>query len=207
MLMALARALPQARDDQQHAKWDWARLRRQSFLLGGQKTLIVGYGAIARRLVELLAPYKLDVTAFRRTVRFDENVHTLPIGELDAHLPTAQIVINILPLSDTTKNFFTADRLAKLRKTAIYLNIGRGDTVDQDALTAMLQERRLRYAYLDVTAPEPLQPDSPLWKLPNCFITPHTAGGTFDEPERMIEQFVRNLERFIKGEQLSDRVV
>ena len=157
--------------------------------------------------MELLAPYKLNVTAFRRTVRFDENVHTLPTGELDAHLSTAQIVINLLPLSDTTKNFFTAERLARLPKSAVFLNIGRGDTVDQDALIRQLRDGELAYAYLDVTAPEPLPPESPLWKLPNCFITPHTAGGTFDEPERMIEQFVQNLRRFTKGETLRDRVV
>lgn len=206
MLLALARALPDARDDQHHARWDWARLRRQSFLLDGQKTLLVGYGAIARRLVELLTPYHLEMIAFRRSVRGDENVRTLPISELDAHLPTAQIVINILPLSDSTKNLFSAQRLSLLPKDAIYINIGRGDTNDQDALAQLLKDQKLKYAYLDVTAPEPLPAEHPLWKLPNCFITPHTAGGTFDEPLRMAEHFLANFDRFVKGQALHNRI-
>lgn len=207
LLMALGRALPQIRDDQHTRKWNWAHHRGQSFLLGGQKTLIVGYGAIAKRLVELLTPYHLDILAFRRSVRGDENVKTLPTSELDAHLPTAQIVINLLPLSDSTGNFFNADRLTKLPASAIYLNIGRGDTNDQAALAGMLRDGKLKYAYLDVTTPEPLPADHALWTLPNCFITPHTAGGSYDETMRMAQHFVANLTRFTAGEKLLDRVV
>jgi phosphoglycerate dehydrogenase-like enzyme len=206
MLLAMARAIPQAALDQPHARWNYLPLRGQSFLLGGQKVLIVGYGAIARRVVELLAPYRLDITAFRRSVRGDENCPTLPIDQFGAHASAGDIVINILPSSPSTANFFNADRLAKLMPGAIYINIGRGDTNDQDALASLLQSGHLSKAFLDVTNPEPLPKDHPLWTTPNCHITPHTAGGTFDEPNRMLQHFLTNLKRYEQGETLIDRI-
>ncbi len=207
MLLSLARAIPQTAIDQPNAKWDYLPIRSKSFLLDGQKTLIVGYGAIARRVVELLSPYKLDITAFRRSVRGDENCPTLPIDQIDSHLTQAQIVINILPASASTTRFFDAERINKIKPGAIYINIGRGDTNDQNALVAALKEGRLAKVFVDVTSPEPLPPDHPLWTTPNAHITPHTAGGTVDEAKRMIEHFIANLKRYEKGEKLVDRLV
>ncbi len=207
MLLSLARALPTATIDQQDAKWRYLELRGQSFLLRGQRVAIVGYGAIARRVVELLAPFRLDITAFRRSVRGDENCPALPIDQLDARLPKMDVVLNILPSSPSTTNFFDAARLARFRPGAIYLNIGRGDTNDQTALAAALQSGQIAHAYLDVTAPEPLPEDHPLWTTPHCHITPHTAGGTHDEPQRMLEHFLTNLRRFERGENLVDQII
>ena len=206
-LLGLARNLPQATLDQQTGQWNQKDIRATSFLLRRQKTLIVGYGAIGQRLVDMLAPYNLHLIGFRRTVRGDETIRTLPIDQIDQHLPTAQIVINILPASPSTKNFFDADRLAKLPPEGIYISIGRGDTTDQDALRAALEQDKIADAYLDVTTPEPLPPDDPLWQTPNCHITPHTAGGTFDEMMRLAEHFLENLKRFTKGGAMLDRIV
>lgn len=206
-LLGLARSLPQATLDQPTGQWNQAAIRRNSFLLRRQKVLLVGYGAIGQRLAELLSPYELQLLAFRRTVRGDELVRTLEIGDLDAHLPTSQIVINLLPSSAGTRGLFSADRLAKLPKEAIYISIGRGDTTDQDALLAALTNGRLAHAYLDVTSPEPLPPEHPLWKAPNVHITPHTAGGTVDEPMRLADHFLENLRRFTRGEAMLDRIV
>jgi phosphoglycerate dehydrogenase-like enzyme len=86
-------------------------------------------------------------------------------------------------------------------------NIGRGTTVDQDALLAALSSGRVASAYLDVTDPEPLPPDHPLWTAPNCFITPHSAGGHAGEDERLVRHFLRNLAAFEQGEPLADRVM
>ncbi len=207
MLLSLARAIPAAALDQAAAKWDYLPLRGQSFLLRGQKIALVGYGAIARRLVELLAPFKLDITAFRRSVRGDENCPTLPIDQLDAALPHADFVINILPLAESTRDFFNLDRILRIKRGAIYINIGRGDTNDQLALVSALSEQRLAHVFLDVTSPEPLPKDHPLWTTPHAHITPHTAGGTFDEGKRMIEHFIANLQRFENGDKLVDRIV
>ena len=206
LLMATARALPDAVTNEFAKKWDMRPIRRQCFLLGGQKTLLVGYGAIAKRLAELLSPFGMDLTAFRRTVRGDENVKTLPIDQLDAHLPTADIVFNTLPAAAATKMLFNADRLAMLKPTAVYISIGRGDTTDQAALRELLAAGKIGHAYLDVTTPEPLPADDPLWTTPHCHITPHTAGGTFDEYRRLIDHFLANLRRFERGEPLVNRL-
>jgi phosphoglycerate dehydrogenase-like enzyme len=94
-----------------------------------------------------------------------------------------------------------------MKAGAIFYNIGRGSTVDQSALLEALASGRLRYAYLDVTDPEPLPAEHPLWAQPNCFITPHTAGGAVDEFERLAKHFVGNLRRFEAGERLINRVM
>ncbi len=207
MLLSMARAIPQAIADQPHASWNYLPLRAQSFLLDGQNVAIVGYGTIAQRLIELLAPYRLNINTFRRTVRGDENAPTFPIAELDSKLAEMDIIINILPLSDSTKQFFNRDRLGKIKKGAIYINIGRGDTNDQDAMVDLLKSGYLSKVFLDVTTPEPLPKDHPLWRLPNCHICPHTGGGSVDETKRMITHFAENLKRFANGEKLVDRIV
>lgn len=207
MLLALARALPDAVRNQDVGNWDYMPLRERSFLLGGQKVLIVGYGAIARRLVELLFPYKLDITAFRRGPRGDENVKTLPIDQLDAHLPSANVVFNILPQSPATEHFFSRTRLALLPPTALYLSIGRGGTTDQEALANQLVAGQLGAACLDVTTPEPLPAGHRLWTTPRLFITPHTAGSTFDESSRMRAHLISQLRSYERGRELGDRVV
>jgi len=207
MLLSLARAIPQAAMQKQNASWQYLPLRGQSFLLDKQNVLLVGYGSIARRLVELLSPFRLNIKAIRRTPRGDENCATFPIDTLDQHLPGTDIVINTLPASQSTKGIFDLSRLSQLPPHAIYLNIGRGDTTDQPALASLLKTGRLRYAFLDVTTPEPLPPDNELWQLPNCFITPHTAGGTFDEPVRMIDHMAHNVHAFLRGDAMTDRII
>ena len=122
-------------------------------------------------------------------------------------LPLADHLINILPDNPSTERFVTAGRLAMLKPGAIYYNIGRGTTVDQAALLEALQSRCLAAAYLDVTDPEPLPPDHPPWTTPNCFITPHTAGGQAREQYRLVEHFLANVKRFQRGEPLLDRVI
>lgn len=93
-----------------------------------------------------------------------------------------------------------------MKPGAILYNIGRGSTVDQAALLDALESKRLAAAYLDATEPEPLPPSHLLWSAPNCFITPHTAGGFIGEKERLVRHFLDNLRRFIAGEALRDRV-
>lgn len=185
--------------------WRTAPTRAASFLLHGQTVLLVGYGAIARRLAELLAPFGVAVVGFRRQPRGNEPDRVLPIAELSAWLSRADFVVNILPASAETEGFFDAARITAMKPGATFINIGRGNTVDQEALRAALGGH-LRAAYLDVTTPEPLPPDHALWSLPNCFITPHVAGGHGDEYERLVHYFLANLGRFLAGQPLLGRV-
>jgi phosphoglycerate dehydrogenase-like enzyme len=167
----------------------------------------VGYGAIGRRLTELCAPFGLQITALRRRPRGDEGVPVRPISELDQLLPTADHVIDLLPANAESARLFDRGRFAAMKPGAIFYNIGRGTTVDQDALAQALRSGRLRAAYLDVTDPEPLPPQHPLWTTPGCVITPHTAGGHEDEWARLVKHFLANLRRREAGQPLLDRVI
>jgi phosphoglycerate dehydrogenase-like enzyme len=208
MMMSLARHLPDAlRDQDGQRAWPYLPIRARSQLLLGQTAILYGYGAIARRLVELLTPFKMNLIGVRRNPRGDEGVRMVRESDADAVLPAADHVINILPASAETEHFFGAKRLARFKPSAIYYSVGRGSTTDQGALRDALESKKLAAAYLDVTTPEPLPPGDPLWNAPNCFITPHTAGGHTTEFDRLADHFLENLKRFERGEPLLDRVI
>lgn len=208
MMLAIARRLPESLDNQRQLRqWPAADLRRRSYLLTHQHALLLGFGAIGRRLAELLAPFRMRIVAVRRKPAGDEPVETVSPEGVDALLPHADHVINLLPGGAATANFVSARRISLMKPTAVFYNVGRGSTVDQDALAAALHDRRIAAAYLDVMSPEPLPADHPLWTAPNCFITPHTAGGHADEHQRIVHHFLENLRRFVDGRQLLDRVV
>jgi phosphoglycerate dehydrogenase-like enzyme len=208
MLMATCRRLPHCADDQHTTRaWNSVGHRRQSRLLETQTVLILGFGAIARRLVELLAPFKMKIMAVRRTVTGQEPVATFSYTQLRELLPQADHVLNILPANADTEELFNADMFGKMKPTAYFYNIGRGSTVDKIALRTVLETHRIAGAYLDVTDPEPLPPESLFWRLPHCWITPHTAGGHEQEFHRLVRHFLQNLIRFERNEEMLDRVV
>lgn len=208
MMLALARGLPSALDAQRGDRaWRMHDLRPGLRLLNGQMVLLLGYGAIARRLVELLGPLGMNIVAVRREVKGDEPVRVLPSDAVDELLPTADHVVNVLPANEQTRDFLNAERLASLKRGAMVYNIGRGTTLDPNALIKELRAGRVAAAYLDVTDPEPLPPGHPLWDAPNCFITPHVGGGHSTEKERQVRHFLDNLRRFERGEALRDRLL
>ncbi|MGB7157176.1 MAG: D-2-hydroxyacid dehydrogenase [Tepidisphaeraceae bacterium] len=208
MMLALARQLPVALLDQHGSRaWPYLPIRARSCLLTGQSAILYGYGAIADRLVELLQPFGMNLIGVRRKPQGDEPIRVVTVEEADRLLPESDHVVNILPASDQTEGFFDAARLARLKPSAIYYSVGRGSTTDQEALRSALEAKTIAAAYLDVTTPEPLPPDHPLWRAPNCFITPHTAGGHTTEFERLADHFVANLKRYETGESLVDWVI
>jgi phosphoglycerate dehydrogenase-like enzyme len=208
MLLAQARGLHWAFANQRADRgWPAPAIRRHSRLLTGQNVLILSFGAIARRVVQLLQPFDLNLIAVRRRPTGDEPIKVVPESEVDTYLPEADHVLNILPGGAATKHFIGPDRLARMKPGAVLYNIGRGTTVDQDALVQSLQSEHLGAAWLDVTDPEPLPPEHPLWTAPNCHITPHTAGGSDDEFRRLVAHFLDNLDRFTTGKRLRNRVV
>ena len=207
-MLALSRQLPAAMDNQRTQRaWPALDLRAQSKLLTGQTALITGFGAIGRRIAELLGPFHMNLIAVRRTPRGDEPIPTIPDSDIDKHLARADHILNTLPDSPQTKNFFSAQRLALCKPTAHFYNVGRGSTVDQEALCALLLERKLSAAYLDVMTPEPLPPDDPLWTTPNCHITPHTAGGHDLEHDSNVSHFLENFRRFTTNQPFLDRII
>lgn len=208
MIMSSARCLPVALDVQRGSRaWQMASIRANSRLLNEQTAIILGFGAIARRLAELLMPLRMNLIGVRRRVRGDEPIRIVKESDVDDYLPLADHIVNILPANSSTHNFLHAQRLSRLKPGAILYNIGRGATVDQNALLTNLQTGHLAAAYLDVTDPEPLPPENPLWTTPNCFITPHTAGGHANEKERQVRHFIKNLRRFQEGKSLMNQVI
>ena len=185
----------------------WSGIRSTSGLLRGETMLILGYGAIARRLTELLRPFDLKVTAFRRNPRGDEGIPMVVPAQLSEALAHADHVVNILPESAETRLFFNSARFALFKPGTVFYNIGRGATVDQNALLEALRSQRLAAAWLDVTDPEPLPEGHPLLSEPSCFITPHVAGGQPHEAKAIVQHFLDNLARFVCGEPLRDRVM
>lgn len=207
-MLALARNLPvQLRNQDGPREWRYLEDRYTATVLTGQTVLLLGFGAIGRRLAELLAPFGGKVTAFRRLARGDEGVAIVTETGLAAALGAADQVVNLLPDSTATREFMTAARFAQMKRGARFYNIGRGSTVDQPALIAALASGQVGGAYLDVMEPEPLPPAHPLWQAPNCFITCHLGGGTGDQDEKLIRHFLENLRRFTVGEPLVDQII
>jgi phosphoglycerate dehydrogenase-like enzyme len=205
-MLAQARNLPGAlRSRAASGTPEWNALRGSSGTLHGQSVVILGFGAIGKRLVQLLAPFQMKITACRRQARGDEGVPVITPGELSR--TPADHVINILPDNADSRRFFTAARFSALRPGTVFYNIGRGTTVDQDALLDALRSGHLKAAWLDVTDPEPLPDGHPLLGEPNCFITPHLAGGHTDETKTLVRHFLKNFEQFIQGKPLFDRVM
>jgi phosphoglycerate dehydrogenase-like enzyme len=207
-LLAQARNLPLAlRSPLPNGAPAWNALRQASSTLRGETVLILGYGAIGRCLAPMLALLGMDVIAFRRHPQGDESVPVVTEKELAPAWQRARHLINILPDNAQTRGFFDATRFAALPPGAIFYNIGRGTTVDQAALGEALRSGRLHAAWLDVTDPEPLPQDHPLRRQPNCFITPHVAGGQPDEYQALVRHFLANLQRFVHQRPLVDRVI
>jgi len=208
MILSFARALPFAYDGQREThSWQKNDLQPKLHLLNGQTALILGFGTIGRRIAELLKPFQTSLIGIKRTVRGDEPIRVVEQSEIDKFLPEADHLINILPANDETQKFLNTERLEKLKSGAFVYNIGRGSTIDQNALIAVLESGKIAGAYLDVTDPEPLPPEHPLWKIPNCFITPHIAGGFFGEKNAQVKHFLDNLRHFERGEKLINKIL
>ena len=208
MMLSAARRLPDAILDQSSRRsWQMQSIRSKSRLLLGQRVIIYGFGTIGRRLAELLAPFSMDIVGVRRKPSSSDTVRTVTPDDSDEFLPWADHVVNILPAASHTNSFFSDLRFSLMRPDAVFYNIGRGTTTDTDALIQAINTQRIAAAFLDVTDPEPLTSDHPLWTTPNCHITPHTAGGAVDEKSRQITHFVDNFQRYVSDKPLADRIL
>jgi len=169
--------------------------------LSGKRVLIVGAGAIGEATAARLAPFEVSVTHVARTAR--PGVHG--VDELPVLLPEADVVVLIVPLTAQTTGMVDADFLARMRDGALLVNAARGPVVDTGALTAELSTGRIGAA-VDVTDPEPLPPDHPLWTMPNCLLTPHVAGSVRGLMPRAYRLVGDQLRRYLAGEPLINEV-
>jgi phosphoglycerate dehydrogenase-like enzyme len=208
VLLAQGRQLYRSYLDQlKDREWQQNETRAAESLLSEQTILIVGFGSIGQRLAEFLKPFGSTIFGFRRRPQPSPGVTVLGLDELTATLPAADQVLNFLPENADTIRFFNQDKFSRFKPGACYYSLGRGPTTDQSALIDALQSGQVRAAYLDVTDPEPLPPEHPLWSAPNCYITPHSSGGHQNEALRLTKHFLVNLRRFDTGEPLIDRIL
>jgi phosphoglycerate dehydrogenase-like enzyme len=165
--------------------------------------LIVGYGSIGAAIEARLNPFGVSVLRVARTARANPLVSA--VSELDTLIPQADIVVLIVPLTDETRGLFGERQMILMKPGALLVNAARGPVVVTDALVKALQERRIQAA-VDVTDPEPLPENHPLWSAPNCLITPHIGGSTPEFIFRAFRFAAQQVRRFEAGEPLENVV-
>jgi phosphoglycerate dehydrogenase-like enzyme len=182
---------------QERQEWAYA----QTDELAGKRVLVVGAGAVGGAIADRLAPFDVSLTLVARRPR--PGVHA--VDELPKLLPNADVVVLVVPLTPATTGLVDAGFLAAMPNGALLVNAARGPVVDTEALVAELAAGRLAAA-LDVTDPEPLPPDHPLWTMPNVFLTPHVAGSVRGLLPRAYSLIAEQARRLYAGEPL-DNVV
>ncbi|AXB48657.1 2-hydroxyacid dehydrogenase [Amycolatopsis albispora] len=196
-LLSIYRELGQFAADQAARVWN----RHSTDTLQEQRVLIVGAGDLGRQLRRRLEPFDTHVTMVGLTAR--EGVSG--VGELPSLLPEHDVVVLMVPLTSRTRGMVDADFLASMRDGAVLVNAARGQVVVTDALVAELGKGRLRAA-LDVTDPEPLPSDHPLWSMPGVLLTPHVAGSARGARRRSYAVAAAEIGRYASGE-LPDNLV
>lgn len=193
LILASQRELPRYVRQQDRRQWRGG----QTEALADKRVLIVGYGAIGGAIESRLLPFECEVVRVARSAR--DGVH--PIERLPELLPTADIVVLIVPLTEQTRGLVDADFLGRMKEGALLVNVARGAVVDTEALVAALHSERVRAA-LDVVDPEPLPDDHSLWTAPGVLISPHVGGATTAMWPRAYRLVREQLERFSAGEPL-----
>lgn len=205
MLAFSARILHQ-RDAQLRAEWSPITTER----LAGKRLLVVGPGPIGRAVGSRALALGMEVGAAGRTARsdalFGQIVPTSDAARLDVALAQAQYVLDALPHTPATAAMFGAERFAAMSRASRFINVGRGDTVDQVALVAALRNGTIAGAALDVYADEPLPSDSALWSMPNVLVSPHMCGDHQAWEADVVSIFLENAGRFARGESLRNLV-
>ncbi len=205
MLLMLAsfrrfREIEQARSQQ---KWIRDQMHETSRTLEDATLVIVGFGAIGQEIARKAKAFDMRVITVTRAGRAGPTVdQAVTRDKLHEVLPQADIVALCLPVEPDTVRMFGDAEFARMKSDALFVNVGRGDLVDEEALVRALTAKRIGGAALDVTTVEPLPSDSPLWTFDNVLISPHSAGCGNDGAERFKTLITENLRRYRAGEPL-----
>jgi D-2-hydroxyacid dehydrogenase (NADP+) len=196
LMMAVSRGVAGLVEEQKAHVWN----RRFYGLLLGKTAVVVGVGVVGSAIGKLLKAFGMHVVGVTRTPRrvegFDE---MLPTDRLHDAARRADFLINVLPANADNALLFDRAVFAAMKPTAYYISAGRGQTVDEGALTTALRERWIAGAGLDVFQTEPLPADSPFWDLPNAFITPHLGGYTSEYEDLIMPLIIENMRAFLAG--------
>ncbi len=189
---------------QHQEKHEWAR---QEFAeLDGARLAVIGMGPIGIEIARLGVALNMNVEAIRRTPTGSEPCPTFSFDQLHSVLARADWVAVALPLTDDTRQIFNAETFAIMKSGAHFVNVGRGELVDEESLVAALQSGHLAGAALDVFATEPLPSDSPLWDMDNVIITPHSSSASAQSGLRSEDIFLKNLAHYVAGEPMVNEV-
>jgi D-2-hydroxyacid dehydrogenase (NADP+) len=207
LMLALARRLPRVLELQREPRWDSEPFRENLPTLAGSTLGILGVGAIGQHIAQLGAAFGMRVLGMRRSGAAVPHVEQVfPPSGLHALLRQAQYIVNVLPLTAETRGLLGPSEFAQVRPGAVLINVGRGATVQTEALITALKTGQLAGAGLDVTDPEPLPTDHALWRCENVIITPHYSGGRPGYLQRVTQLFLANLRRYRDGEPLENMV-
>ena len=204
-ILMVARRLPQFIEQQREHRWEGI----QQDELTESTIGIVGLGPIGLGVAKRAKAFGMRTMGLRRHDRPAENVDEVVTGPggLDRLMRESDYIVIAAALTDETRHIIGAGEIAKMKSSAWIVNIARGAHIDQDALVDALQSNAIGGACLDVTTPEPLPKDDPLWDLPNVYIAPHNSTGNAPSVrKRQREIFIDNLQRFAKGEPLENVV-
>lgn len=207
LLLTLQRQVPLSLENQKKHGWD-RRAAAKAVVPFGQTCAVLGFGHIGREIARIMRALGAHVIGVSRAGAPDSGADEMqPVAKLDDVLKRADSIMISLPLDDATRHLINARTLALCKKNAIIVNIARGGIIDQIALTQALKNGVIAGAGIDVTDPEPLPPEHPLWDAPNLYLTPHLAGaaGTVTT-ERIASAAANNLQRFQRGEGLKNVV-
>jgi phosphoglycerate dehydrogenase-like enzyme len=208
MMLGLGRGLPRFVKAMPTGEWRRDLASEPGMqVVAGRTILVAGLGGIGRQVARRAKALGMQVLATRNSSR-EGPAYVDYVGlphELPELVKRADVVVNSLPLTGATKGLFNTALFADFKEGAYFINVGRGGTVDTEAMHEALTSSRLAGAGLDVTDPEPLPADHPLWQMPNVIITPHISAGGFDR-EWLRFVIVENLRRYMAGETLLNEV-
>jgi phosphoglycerate dehydrogenase-like enzyme len=203
MILAQYKGHTTLRAAQARAEWSPRPMKE----LRGRTAGVVGLGDLGGSIAQALSAFGVHVLGMRRVARPAAHVERVfGPNQLDELLPQLDILVLAAPLTSGTRQLIGAAELARLPRGAFLVNVARGELVDESALIEALASGQLAGAALDVFQTEPLPADSPLWRLPNVFVSPHCADNTPQSLERAMDIFLDNLDRFRRGAPLRNVV-
>ncbi|MGO2963549.1 MAG: phosphoglycerate dehydrogenase [Carnobacterium maltaromaticum] len=205
MLLADTRGIKKAINQQTNKVWS----QTESLVeLKGKTMMIIGMGQVGKEVARLAQAFGLNVIGVNRSGNpVTEVSEIIKQDQIPKHLKRADFVVNILPLTSETTNYYDDSFFTSMKKGAGFINVGRGPSVDTDALIRQIKNGQIGFAGLDVFKEEPLAKDSPLWDLPEVLITPHISGVAEHFKKRLFAIFEENLTAYVAGEELPRNVI
>ncbi|WP_025272517.1 D-2-hydroxyacid dehydrogenase [Haloglycomyces albus] len=204
VVIAFAKDFARSLRLQDETRW----LHRETERIEGRRAMVMGTGPIGRATARILRAAGMQVSGFGRTARDNDPDFGIvyPSSTLTTHLPDADFVVAIAPLTEQTKGAFDAQAFAAMKTSARFINVGRGELVVTSDLIAALRANEIAGAALDVFDTEPLPADNPLWQMDNVMITPHMSGDVVGWRNTLVERFIENYERWRAGRPLQNIV-